>query len=92
MYIDTAIINRIDPVKKAMSENRLRFNRNGSYSYTPSKEYELKYGKIAKEKHLEKITLRDATIVCARRLGKIANALDRGKKVARIQGGIMMGS
>jgi hypothetical protein len=91
MYIHTAI-NRIDPVKKAISENRLRFNRNGSYSYTPSREYELKYGKIAKEKHLEKVTLRDATIVCARRLGRIANALDSGRKVVRIKGGLMMGS
>ena len=92
MYIDTTIINKIDPVKKAIAENRLIFHRNGSYTYIPSKEYEEKYGKIARERQKQKIVLRDATIVCARRLGRIANALDRGKKVVRIQGDLMMGS
>lgn len=92
MYIDTKIINKIDPVRRAIEEKRLVFYRNGSYSYIPSKEYELKYGKTARERQQQKIVERDATIVCARRLGKIANALDRGKKVARITNGIMMGS
>lgn len=92
MHIDRAIINQIDPVKKAISENRLRFFRNGKYSYIPSSEYEQKYGEIAKRRREQKITLRDANIVCARRLGKIANAIDRGTKVVRIHGGLMMGS
>jgi len=92
MHIDTAVIAKIDPVKRAIQEKRLIFHKNGSYTYIPSKEYQEKYGEIAKRRREQKITLRDATIVCARRLGKISDALDRGKKVTRIKGGIMMGS
>lgn len=39
-----------EQIEKALKEGRLRFFKNGKYSYTPSKEYETRFSKQAVEK------------------------------------------
>lgn len=84
MFITRDVLLKIDPVRKAISEGRLRFFRNGSYSYTPSKEYlELKKAKPKNE--TEAYVLKGA----ARRIRRLVDVMDKGKKVTRVSNNVI---
>ena len=67
----------MNPIERAVKENRLKFYPNSSYSYIPSNEYKLKFGK-------KTITETPAMVIknSLRRL----DAIDRGFKFAERTG------
>lgn len=50
-------LEKINPVKRAINENRLYFHKNGSYSYVPSKEYKEHISKISSNKMKSSVNL-----------------------------------
>lgn len=84
MFIQKEVLLKLNPVRKAISEGRLRFFKNGSYSYVPSKEYlDLKKGK--KKKETEAYILKGA----ARRLNRLVQVMDKGKRVVRVTNNVI---
>jgi hypothetical protein len=57
MNISQEVINKINPVKRAISEGRLLFFASGQYKYTPSKEYMEKYGNRPKDEIRKNIVI-----------------------------------